>query len=102
MVTENKLRTHKGKQLFSERKTNPNVTAFDLIKCTKQIKQQRLLITFAAISELPSNISTMSSDNNKRKYDRGCVMTLYFRIKLYLLGSFRRVIGQFGGLSGLG
>ena len=34
------------------------MTALDLIKCLRQIRQQRLLLTCAPISELPSNIST--------------------------------------------
>ena len=33
------------------------VTALDLIKCLKQIKLQRLLLTCAPISELPSYLS---------------------------------------------
>mgnify|MGYP001324144585 CR=1 FL=1 len=33
------------------------MTALDLIKCLKKIKSQKLLLTCAPISELPSNIS---------------------------------------------
>ena len=51
MVTQNMLRPH-------EREKNRFVTALDLIKCLKQIKQQILLLTYAPISELPSSIST--------------------------------------------
>ena len=36
------------------------MTALDLNKCLKLIKLQRLLLTFALISKLPSNISTMT------------------------------------------
>ena len=36
----------------------PICDALDLIKCIKQIKYQRLLLTCALFSELPSNIST--------------------------------------------
>ena len=32
------------------------VTALDLIKCFKQIKKQRLLLTYAPLSEVSSNI----------------------------------------------
>ena len=35
------------------------VTALDLIKCLKQIKEQRLLLTCAPISILPFRVSTM-------------------------------------------
>ena len=38
---------------------NRVVTAFDLIKCLKQIKSQRLLLRCAPIYVLPSNKSTM-------------------------------------------
>ena len=34
-------------------------TALDRIKCLKQTKEQRLLVSFSPISELPSEISTM-------------------------------------------
>ena len=57
MVTQNMLRMHEGKLFFSQNITR-FVTAFDLVKCLKQIKSQRLLPTFAPISEVPSNIST--------------------------------------------
>ena len=36
-------------------------TTLDLIKGFKQIKYQRLILTCAPISELPSNISTMAA-----------------------------------------
>ena len=36
------------------------VTALNQIKCLKHIRWQRLLLTCAPISELPSNIGTMS------------------------------------------
>ena len=58
MVTQNKMRTHKRKKIFSENKIQ-FVTALDLIKGLKNVKQQRLLFTCAPISELPSNQSTM-------------------------------------------
>ena len=35
-----------------------DLTALDLIKCLKKIKQQRLLLTYASISELTSNVNT--------------------------------------------
>ena len=55
MVTYNKLRTHEGKLVFSVKKFR-FVTAFDLVKCLKYIKKQRLLLTCAPISESPSDI----------------------------------------------
>ena len=53
MVTQNRLRTCEGKQVFSE-KTIHFVTGLDLIKCLKQIKLRRLLLVCKLISELPS------------------------------------------------
>ena len=47
------------KKVFLEEKKDRFVTALDLIKCLKQIKQQRLLPTCAPMSELQYNISTM-------------------------------------------
>ena len=66
MATQNMVRTPERK----EEEKNPTcdcqkqtilslVTALDLFKCLKQIKQESLLLTCAPISELPSNISTM-------------------------------------------
>ena len=52
--------THKGKYVFSNKKKR-FVTAHALSKCLEQIKWQRLLLTSAPMSELPSNISTMVS-----------------------------------------
>ena len=37
------------------------VIAFDLFRCIKQIKTQRLFLTRAPFPELPSNIGTMES-----------------------------------------
>ena len=51
-VTQNMLRAHKGKYIFSEKKIRV-VTTLDRIKCLKQIKSERLLPTCASISELP-------------------------------------------------
>ena len=45
--------------IFGEKKIR-FVTALDLIKCRIQVKQQRLLVTCAPISELPFDIITMS------------------------------------------
>ena len=56
MVTQDMLRTHEIG--ISEKKIR-FVTALDLIKYLKQIKYNRFLLTYAPISELPSNISTM-------------------------------------------
>ena len=52
---------HAGKKisLFGEKKIW-FVTTIDLIKCVEQIKQQIFLLTCAPISELPSDMSTMS------------------------------------------
>ena len=46
-VTQNRLRTSDGKSLFGEK--SRFVTAHDLIKCLKQIKKQRLLLTCASV-----------------------------------------------------
>ena len=54
----NKMRVHEGKKGPLGGKIE-FVTALDLIKCLKQLNYLRLLLTFASISELPSNISTM-------------------------------------------
>ena len=48
------LRTHE-KKVFLEKKKH-FLAALDHIKCFIQIKKDRLLLTFASISELPSNI----------------------------------------------
>ena len=59
MVTRDMLRMRiKEKKVVSGKKIRV-VTVLDLIKCLKQIKWQRLLLTYAPISELPSNISTV-------------------------------------------
>ena len=58
MVTRNMLCTHGGKVVFSVKKPQ-FVTALDLITCLKQIKKQKLLLTCAPLSKLPSDISTM-------------------------------------------
>ena len=61
MVTQNMLRMRERKYVFSD--TNIRfVAALDLIKGLKQIKYERLLLTCAPISELPSNISAMDRD----------------------------------------
>ena len=51
----------KENRSFRKGKNPDFVTALDLIKCLKQVKYQRLLITCAPIgmSKLPSNISTI-------------------------------------------
>ena len=46
-----------------------NVHVHDLIKCLKQVKKQRLLLTNAPISELPSSTSTMISRCLRRLLD---------------------------------
>ena len=46
--------------LFGEKK-HRFVTSLDLIKCLKRNKQQKWLLTCAPISELPSNLSTIST-----------------------------------------
>ena len=53
------MRTYEGKYVHLEKKIF-DLCPFDLIKCFKQIKWQRLLLTWAPISELPLNISIMS------------------------------------------
>ena len=40
--------------------TQDMLRMYDVIKCLKQIKTQKMLITCAPISELPSSISTMT------------------------------------------
>ena len=60
MVTVNMLRTHEGNVYLSEENKIRFVTALDLIKCLKQDEYQRLPLTCAPISELPSNTSTVT------------------------------------------
>ena len=67
MVTNKTLRTDKGKQVCFENDfkfANP----VDLNKCLKQTKLPILLYTCAHISELPSNISTMSEGNTPVRF----------------------------------
>ena len=59
MVTQNMLRKHKGTLVFSEKNTRL-VTALQLIECLNQIEYHILFFTCAPISELTSNISTMT------------------------------------------
>ena len=65
----------KEKKFFSEKKIRI-VTALDLIKCLKQIKEYRLHLTCAPITGLPSKISTMGkslsrfSDEKSSKNER--------------------------------
>ena len=59
MATQNLLRTHKDKQIFSGGKIR-FVTAHDLIKLLKQIKLHGLLLTCAPIFGLPSHISMIA------------------------------------------
>ena len=53
------MRTHRGKWIFSEEEKTPFLSAFDVNKCLKQIRQPRSLQTCAPISEWPFHISTM-------------------------------------------
>ena len=61
MVTQNMLRTHGGKICLFGGKIR-FVTALDLIKFLEQIRQQRLLLTCATISELPYHIWRLCHD----------------------------------------
>ena len=56
LVAQNMVRTDEGKKVYLEKKVYDLLTAFDLIKCLKQIKYHRFLLTSVTISELPSNI----------------------------------------------
>ena len=56
--TSEHVANQKKIDLFREKKIQ-FVTALDLIECLKQIKYQRLLLTYPPISELPPNISSM-------------------------------------------
>ena len=58
MATQIMLRTHEDKYVFSDKNIR-FLTALDLIKCLKQIKHQRWVLTCEPISGLLSNISTM-------------------------------------------
>ena len=66
MVTQTMLRTQKRKiGPFGEKIR----LAHEMIKCFKPIKQRRLLLTCAPISELPSNSSTTEDmDPDSKKY----------------------------------
>ena len=59
MVTINMLRTQEGKWDFSGNRYPICDHDFDLVKSPKHVKSQRLLLTCAPISELPSNVSAM-------------------------------------------
>ena len=59
MLTQNMLRTYEGRKDFSREKKNRFATALALMKCLKQIKSQRLLLTCAPIFWIPSNISSI-------------------------------------------
>ena len=61
MVTQIMLDTHEGRLALPDKNIR-FVTALDLINCVDQIKYQKLLLTCAPISELPSNTSTMRND----------------------------------------
>ena len=61
MTIHNMLSPNEGKFIFPEEEKNHFVTSFNIITCLKQIKLQRMLLTCAPISELPSHISTMIS-----------------------------------------
>ena len=50
---------HAGKKVCSQKNLQFMISLY-LIKCLKNVKQQRLLLACAPIPELPSNISTMS------------------------------------------
>ena len=63
--------------------------ALDLIKCVKQFKYQRLLLTYAPISELPSNISTVFLSNLFWEHQFRSVAEL--RIRFFCLFSFLNV-----------
>ena len=71
------LRTHEEKQVFSE-KIIQFLTAFGS-KCLQLIKYQKLLITCAPISELPSNIRTQSQSGfiNLLNKGRGGLLLVY-------------------------
>ena len=59
MVPQNMMRTHEGKMVFSDEKIGV-MTALELVKSLKQVKEQRLLLTCAPVYALPSYISTMT------------------------------------------
>ena len=52
------LRTHEGKQVFSQEKKKRFLTALDLMRCLKQVKKTDIAST--PISEIPYDISNMS------------------------------------------
>ena len=72
------LRTHEGK-VFSEKKIR-FVGAFDLIICLKQIKEQRLLLTCAPIS----NVSTMMCMNYFMEYEPLIYSCAYLIISYFI------------------
>ena len=42
MVTQNMLRKHEGKEVFSQQNKIRFVTVLDLIKCLKQVKKEEI------------------------------------------------------------
>ena len=71
MINRDMLRSHKGKIC---RIKNPICDCFGQSKCLSQIKKQKLLLTYAPISELPSNISTMAP--SETLVESKCIISL--------------------------
>ena len=73
--------------------------ALNLIKCLKQIKWQRLFLTRATFSEVPSNISTMRKTGiSVTKYENSsqlevCTNTLNFLLLAFSFHPFLWMIG---------
>ena len=72
------------------REKNRFVTALDLIKCLKQIKLQILLLTCSPISELTSNISSMTVVQYKIrikswKKTRTCLWRISLLLTIYTI-----------------
>ena len=61
MVTQGTLRTGERNQVFSEEKNQIYMTALDLNKCLRLDYRDHSTRAHLFISELPSNISTMTS-----------------------------------------
>ena len=75
---------HGRRKLF--RKKVGISTSLDLIKCLKPTKKQRLLLTRAPVSELPSNISSRAHAESL-----GWLMTYCSQLLLCLFKTIRRV-----------
>ena len=90
MVTQNILRTHDGKKVFSDKKIR-FVNTLDLIKCLTQIQSQRNTLYTRTNHELPSSIDTMAQMKRKE----GSTIINYDTTRLFSVLKFLFLRGDF-------